>query len=227
MHTPKIFAHRGASAQAPMNTLPAFELAATLGADGIELDVRKTKDGAIVVIHDNTVDATTNGTGRVADLTLAEIQALNAGKGARVPTLSEVFTAVGERFACINVEIKEIGIEADTIACIKEHQMADIVLISSFEVAVLHECKRLCPEIPVAYLFAQPETMPEADNWEIIHPYYLWANTEHLARWQEAGKTINVWTVNAPEDIRNMIALGVDGIITDVPDVARRAHARP
>jgi glycerophosphoryl diester phosphodiesterase len=221
MHTPKIFAHRGASAQAPMNTLSAFELAATLGADGIELDVWQTKDGAIVVIHDDTVDATTNGTGRVADLTLAEIQTLDAGNGARVPTLSEVFITVGERFACINVEIKEVGIEAAVIDCIKAHQMTERVLISSFEVAVLHTCKRLAPEIPVAYLFAQPETMPEADNWEIIHPYYLWANTEHLVRWQEAGKTINVWTVNDPEDIRHMIALGVDGIITDVPDLAR------
>jgi glycerophosphoryl diester phosphodiesterase len=221
MHTPKIFAHRGASAQAPMNTVPAFLLAATLGADGIELDVRKTKDGAIVVIHDDSVDATTNGTGRVADLTLAEIQTLDAGNGTQIPTLSEVFIAVGAKFACINVEIKEVGIEADTIACIHEHHMANRVLISSFETAVLHTCKRLAPEIPVAYLFAQPQTMPEADNWEIIHPYYLWANTEHLARWQEMGKTINVWTVNDPSEIQCLIALGVDGIITDVPDLTR------
>jgi glycerophosphoryl diester phosphodiesterase len=219
---PFIFAHRGASAQAPVNTIRAFECAATLGADGIELDVRRTKDGHLVVIHDETVDATTNGAGRVADLTLNEMQRLDAGEGERIPTLDAVFASVGTQFSCINVEIKEVGIEPDVLTCIRRHQMAEHVLLSSFQVAVLHACVRLAPEIPVAFLFSQPSGFAEADHWQILHPRHTLVTPEQMALWRQTGKIINAWTVNEPIEMQRLIDLGIDGIITDVPDMIPR-----
>src|SRR5690606_28189003 len=107
-----VFGHRGAKAYAPMNTIPAFELAAEQGADGIELDVHRSKDGHAVIVHDFTVDETTDGNGTVTEMTLAQLKELDAGSwfgegfhGVQIPTLDEVFEAVGERLL-INVEIK-------------------------------------------------------------------------------------------------------------------------
>lgn len=141
---PLVFGHRGAKVYAPMNTLPAFELAARQGAHGIELDVHRSRDGHPVVIHDFTVDATTDGTGPVASLSLADLRTFDAGAwfgpqfaGVRVPTLDEVFEAVGRRLL-VNVEIKAEGEETDGVeevvaACIRRHGMAERVVVSSFE----------------------------------------------------------------------------------------------
>nr|MCU0514644.1 glycerophosphodiester phosphodiesterase [Anaerolineae bacterium] len=138
-----VFGHRGAKAYAPMNTLPAFELAATQGAHGIELDVHRSRDGYPVIVHDFTVDHTTDGRGLVTALTLAELKALDAGSwfspafaGTRIPTLDEVFAAVGQRLY-INVEIKAAhedsdGVEQVVADCIVRHAMQRRVLVSSF-----------------------------------------------------------------------------------------------
>src|SRR5258708_21685296 len=118
---PLVFGHRGAKAYAPMNTIPSFELAATQGAHGVELDVHRTKDGHSVIVHNFTVDETTNGTGRVTAMTLRELKALDAGSsfapefaGVTIPTLDEVFEAVGNRLV-VNVEIKAQGMETDGV----------------------------------------------------------------------------------------------------------------
>ena len=111
---PKIYAHRGASASAPENTIAAFKLAVDQNADGIELDVTLSKDGQIVVIHDDTVDRTTNSVGEVGDLSLAEIQALDAGQGEHIPTLEEVFESL-DRQIIINIELKNTGLFSSTL----------------------------------------------------------------------------------------------------------------
>ena len=138
-----VFGHRGARAYAPMNTLPSFELALAQGADGVELDVRLTRDCEMIIMHNETVDETSDGEGRVADFTLAELKALDAGswfgeafKGVRVPTLDEVFEAIGRRTR-INVEIKAEGLRSDGIEqkvanAIRRHNLLRSVIVSSF-----------------------------------------------------------------------------------------------
>jgi glycerophosphoryl diester phosphodiesterase len=233
-----IWAHRGASGHAPQNTLAAFLLAAEMGADGIELDVHFSRDGEAVVIHDDTVDATTDGCGRVRDLTLAELQSLDAGgwfdeqfAGERIPTLEQVFEQVGHRLL-INVEIKvEAGYhpvdqEAETVRLIEDHQLVDRVIISSFSPSSLRRVHRLNPNIALGFLYARPEPalLPRVLEWfgtahQAVHPGLSMVDAQYVRRAHRWGKRINVWTVNEEHDMRRMRDLGVDGIITNYPDV--------
>jgi glycerophosphoryl diester phosphodiesterase len=232
---PLVFGHRGAKAYAPMNTLPAFELAAQQGAHGIELDVHRSRDGHPVVIHDFTVDATTDGTGLVAALSLADLRALDAGSwfgpqfaGVRVPTLDEVFEAVGRRLL-VNVEIKAEGEETDGVeeavaACIRRHDIAERVVVSSFNLPTLRRFRRLMPGVSIGYLYAQVEPTSLDDSaFEAYHPHLSDVSPELVEAARSTGKVINVWTVNDPAHIAALARLGVHGIITDVPDVALEA----
>jgi glycerophosphoryl diester phosphodiesterase len=232
------FAHRGASGYAPQNTLAAFVLAAEMGADGIELDVHLAADGQAVVIHDDTVDATTNGTGRVSRMTLAELQSLDAGgwvdprfAGERIPTLKQVFDAVSDRLL-INIEIKvEAGYhpveqEAETVRLIVEHGLVDRVIISSFSPLSLRRVHRLNPDIALGFLYARGE--PAFLPWLVhrfyaplaaLHPHFGLVDSRYVAAAHERGQRVNVWTVNEAEQLRRMQDLGVDGIITNYPDL--------
>jgi glycerophosphoryl diester phosphodiesterase len=198
----QIFAHRGASADAPENTLAAFLLAAEQGADGIELDVRLTTDLQLLVAHDPI-------SGTRADYPSQ-------------PTLDDVFATVGKRFACINVELKESGngLEPQVLECIARHGIAERVLISSFLPEALHNCAGLL----CARLFSQ--TLPDDwNNWPVLHPHFALVTEETMALWRSAGKQVNVWTVNNPDEMRRLAALGVDGLITDIPALARQLFA--
>ena len=153
-----VIAHRGASAAAPENTLAAFRLAADLGADGVELDVRRTVDGQLVVIHDASVDRTTGGTGRVGALTLDQLRRFDAGRkfgppfrGERIPLLSQVFEVLGGRLL-VDVEVKAAGVEAAVLDLIRKTQMVDSVLISSFDAQVVAHVRDLAPEMPAGLL---------------------------------------------------------------------------
>ncbi len=228
-----IFGHRGAKAYAPMNTIPAFELAAQQSADGVELDVWLSKDGYPVIIHDDTVDGTTDGHGNVQEMTLEQIKALDAGSyfdatfaGKRVPTLDEVFEAVGKRLI-INVEIKSnetrrVGIEQVVADCIARHQMQRRVIVSSFDPRVLKTFREIMPEVPIGYLFAPnytffPEVMETLPH-EARHPYHELLTPDYVNNLR--GYRINTWTVNEPERVKELIELGIDAIITDKPDMA-------
>lgn len=157
-------AHQGASAVAPPNTLAAFRKAAELGADGVELDVHLSADGAAVVIHDFTVDRTSDGRGRVADLPLAALKELDAGSwfdpryaSEPIPTLNEVFEAVG-RELMINIELKLLprggrGLAAEVVSLVKRHGLANRVLISSFNLSALRRVRRLEPQLPLGLLY--------------------------------------------------------------------------
>lgn len=200
----RIFAHRGASAEAPENTLAAFLRAVEQEADGIELDVRLTADRQLLVVHDPI-----------------PVGACRADYPEQ-PTLSDVFAAVGERLGCLNVELKEEGngLEERVVECIVEQGLTDRVLLSSFLPAALHTCRALAPALPCARLFAR--TVPEdADEWPVLHPHFALVTEATLALWREAGKQVNVWTVNDPTELRRLAALGVDGLITDLPALAR------
>ena len=264
-------AHRGASIAAPPNTLAAFEKAIALGADGIEFDVHLSADGVPVVIHDFAVDTTTNGSGRVADLTLAQLKQLDAGvrfnpafAGERVPTLGEVLEAVGSRLL-LNIELKttslrDNGLEQAVIAQVKRHGLDDHVLFSSFNPFSLRRAKRIAPHIPVGLLtplFLPPHRggrgrglppyrggrgrgLPPyrggRGRWawlaflfphEARHPEHKMVDARYMAWARRQGYRVNTWTVDDPAEMRRLIGLGVDGIITNVPDLLGSILASP
>jgi glycerophosphoryl diester phosphodiesterase len=232
-------AHRGASVAAPPNTLAAFEKAAELGADGVEFDVQLSADGVPVVIHDFTVDATTDGSGQVADLALAQLKQLDAGSyfdptfaGERIPTLEEVLNAVGSRLL-LNIELKttslrDTGLAQAVVAQVEQYGLGDRVLLSSFNPFSLRRAKRIAPHIPVGLLYAPDLPLPLSRTWlaflvphEARHPEHSTVDAQTMAWARRRGYRVNVWTVNDPDEMRRLIGLGVDGIITDVPDVLR------
>ncbi len=220
-----VFAHRGDSLHAPQNTLAAFALAAEHGAQGIELDVQLSSDGRLVVIHDETVDATTDGQGEVAKMTLAQLKQLDAGgwfsrefAGERIPTLDEVFAVVGDKLL-INVEIKASapGIESAVADCIHRHAMDSRILVSSFDRAVLSRCRGVMT-LPLAYLHGSPEIATIDDMpTEALHPWHELVDAGYMRRAREMGCHVNTWTVNDPARACELKLLGVNAIITDDP----------
>ena len=238
-------AHRGASAAAPPNTLAAFKKAVELGADGIEFDVHFSADGVPVVIHDFTVDATTDGSGRVADLTLAQLKQLDAGTrfdpaftGERIPTLDEVLEAVSGRRGwrgelLLNVELKttspgDNGLERAVITLVEQHSLSRRVLFSSFNPFSLRRAKKIAPHIPVGLLYDQGLSLPLRRAWlaflaphEARHPHYKMVDARYMAWARRRGYRVNTWTVDDPAEMRRLVGLGVNGIITNVPDVLR------
>ncbi|HUV89759.1 MAG TPA: glycerophosphodiester phosphodiesterase [Anaerolineae bacterium] len=238
-------AHRGASAAAPPNTLAAFKKAIELGADGIEFDVHFSADGVPVVIHDFTVDATTDGSGRVADLTLAQLKQLDAGTrfdpaftGERIPTLDEVLEAVRGRRGwggelLLNVELKttspgDNGLERAVITLVEQHSLSRRVLFSSFNPFSLRRAKRIAPHIPAGLLYDQGLSLPLRRAWlaflaphEARHPHYKMVDARYMAWARRRGYRVNTWTVDDPAEMRRLVGLGVNGIITNVPDVLR------
>lgn len=239
----QIFAHRGARAAAPENTLPAFARALELGADGIELDVQSSADGQLVVMHDFTLDKTTDGTGPVASQTLAELRGLDAGRkfgtafvGTRIPTLAEVFDLVGTRCR-INVEIKSMdvqgGPEADAVvALVRARNLFDQVIVSSFNPITLIKLRWLEPRLALGLLYEKPLPPFLRGAWlspilapQALHPYHPLVDAEAVQWAQGRGLAVNTWTVNEVGEARRLAALGVDAIITDVPDVIRAGLA--
>jgi glycerophosphoryl diester phosphodiesterase len=236
-----IFGHRGAKAYAPMNTIPSFELAVEQGADGVELDIWLSKDGYPVILHNDTVDETTDGHGDIQEKTLAEIKALDAGSyfdakfvGTQVPTLDEVFEAVGKKLI-INVEIKSNetrrdGIEKVVADCLARHNMQRRVIVSSFDPRVLKTFRGIMSDVPIGYLYAPnytffPEIMETLPH-EARHPHFSVLTPEYIESLR--GYRINTWTVNEPEQVKEFIELGIDAIITDKPDMAVKVlHANP
>jgi glycerophosphoryl diester phosphodiesterase len=233
----EIFAHRGARAAAPENTLPAFALALDMHVDGIEMDVQCSRDGALVVMHDWTVDRTTDGSGKVSELSLSELRRLDAGShfgsefaGTPTPTLDEVLDLIGDRCR-VNVEIKTEdyrgGDEVDVLAqVIAQRNLYDQVIVSSFNPIALVKMRHVDARIKLGLLYFEP--LPEylCNAWlsplmapEALHPHHRLLDAESVARAKSLHKAVNTWTVNDVDEARRLDALGVDVIITDVPDV--------
>ena len=227
---PLVIAHRGASGSCPENTLAAFRRAAALGADMIELDAQLTRDGEVVVIHDLTLDRTTDGTGPVRELTLAEIRRRDAGawfgsafRGERVPTLTEVLAAVP---LAVNVELKpcgDDGLEARALAVVEVAGALGRVVFSSFEGSALERVRALSPAAALAVLW-EHDPIPEALHRiervaaRALHLRKEAATSAVLAVLAAAGLTVRVWTVNAPAEFDRLATAGVEGIFTDYPE---------
>lgn len=235
----KIWAHRGASAYAPENTIPAFKLAMEMGADGIELDVHLSADDKIVVIHDEWVGRTTDGKGRVADMTCQDLKKLSASnhmegfEKARIPTLKEVYGLVQNSGILVNVEIKcdsiiYYGIWDQLIELEREMNMNGRVIYSSFNHYVLIKIRERDPEAKIAILYdnamVDPWVYANYLKANAIHPYYRAAiNSPGLIKGCKAHNVeVNAWTVNEASVIRELVDAGVDGIITNVPDIAKQ-----
>jgi len=241
---PIIFAHRGDLAHAPENTLPAFQQAIQKGADGVELDVKLTADGHVIVIHDSTVDRTTDGKGRVASLPLEAIRKLDAGKwfnekfaGTKVPLLEEVFEVVGKD-KMINIELKDYTVSHDGLVkkvceLIKRHDNHNQILFSSFFPSTLKVAAQALPEIPRG-LLAMPGLLGlwtrsfgfMFGDYQALHPHISSTSREQMQRAHRLKRRVHVWTVNKPEDIIQLKEWGVDGIITDDPQTAVRVLGR-
>lgn len=233
--SPLTMAHRGARDMAPENTLAAFEAAIEADADGIELDVTRCATGEIVVIHDDTLDRTTNGSGAVSETPFSALRALDAGSwfgpefaGQRVPTLQEVLDLFGHRLR-FNIEIKgraikSDGIEQEIAELVLARKLQEEVIISSFNPAALWRMRYVAPELRRGLLYApelpaclaQPVSAPLV--WpNALHPHYTQVNASMLRAVRQLGLRVNVWTVNEIAEMKRLIALGVDGIITDHP----------
>jgi glycerophosphoryl diester phosphodiesterase len=240
MSVPLNLGHRGASAAAPANTLAAFRLAMELGADGFELDVQLTADNELVVIHDFSVDHTTNGSGLVRLKNLEDLKRLDAGvrfaprfSGERIPTLREVFAQAGKR-PFINVEIKTAsprgnGLEPRLVALIREHGLGERLVVSSFNPFALWRMRRLAPDLKLALLYADDLPRYLRDRWlaflshpSALNPKYSMASAGHVRWAQEHGYGLFVWTVDDEAEMRRLISLGVTGIITNKPDVLKK-----
>lgn len=236
MHRPLVWAHRGASGYLPENTISAFIKAVELGADGIELDIHKTKDGQLVVIHDEKIDRTSDGKGKVVDMTLEELRRYNYNathpecKYADIPTMREVFELIKPTDLLINIEIKNgvtfyEGIEEDILAMTKEFGMEDRVLYSSFNHYSIMKLKELDPSSRRAFLYMDGTlNMPEygRDNAvEALHPaLYNVQYPDFVQKTHEYGLKINAWTINSKQYIHMACEMGLDGIITNYPDTA-------
>ena len=230
-----IYGHRGASGHAPENTLEAFQLSMDMGADGFELDVHMSADGELVVIHDETVDRTTNGIGFVRDLTLAQLKELDACngmehyRGAKIPTLAEVFDLIRDTHHIVNVEVKTDEwfypqIEEKCLALAKEKGVEERVIYSSFNHYTLIKLRQLKPDVKLGMLFGdimvQPWEYAQQLKVDYLHPMKMNIYVPGFVEGTHAaGYGINMWTINDEETMVECLKWGA-GIITNYPDVA-------
>lgn len=241
-----VISHRGANHFAPQNTLPAFEKAVDLKVDGFELDVHLTKDGVPVICHNYTINATSNGKGSITDYTYEELTNFDFGsyfspvyKGTKIPSVDEFLNLAAKAdLKVINIELKspkessESGIVEKTIDIVREHELMDILLISSFDPALLVRAKEYAPECKTGILYSPEKRV----SWAIakdpigfakhikadaLHPYEIFVTRHYADRAHAAGLLVNPWTVDKPKNIERLLDYGCDGIITNKPDLVQ------
>jgi glycerophosphoryl diester phosphodiesterase len=235
---PIIFGHRGASRYAPENTLSAFQTAFDQGAPAIELDVMLSADEKLIVIHDSTIDRTTNGNGKVNELSLVSLKKLDAGskfsdkfKDERIPTLEEALDLTEGKFL-VNIELKNYHTPGDNLVekvvnLVVARNMEDSVIFSSFLPTNIFKLRRFLPNVPSALLtlggiIGKLEISPFF-RWlspKFIHPEYQLIDEKFIQREHANHRKVNIWKVNEEVDLRRLIKADVDGIITDDPILA-------
>jgi len=238
-----IFAHRGASGHAPENTLEAFEMAARMGADGVELDVHICRTGELVVAHDETVDRVSDGTGWIRDLSLSDLKSLCFNRthpefrDARIPLLSEVFDLLRPTGLSINIELKNSivdypDLEQKVLDLASRQFNLDRILFSSFNHRSMLRMKELHPSVPCGLLYeavlVRPWEYAQKLGMDAIHPHY----SEVLLTQDECEKAhsseirVNTWTVNTPDAMEAVLHAGADILITNYPDQALNRATR-
>jgi glycerophosphoryl diester phosphodiesterase len=218
---PLILGHRGAPAEAPENTMAAFRLAIAQGADGVELDVQPSADGVAVVIHDATVDRTTDGSGSVAAMRWPELAALDAGGGERIPRLDEVAEWAADVGAWLNVELKSPGAEAASLDVLRRHALLGRTVISSFIPEIVAEVGRLDPQAR-RFLLTERWDAASRDVLERCRAGGVClagraATAEALRELDTASLPVVVWTVDDPRHIDRLLRCGVAALISNLP----------
>ena len=240
MHKTEVWAHRGASAHAPENTLEAFALAIEQGADGIELDVHLSGDGEVVVIHDETVQRTSDGSGRVGQLPLAALKALNFHKPkpryapvCRIPTLQETLQLLAPTALTLNIELKTDaqpypGLEEKCVELVDRARMRERVWFSSFNHQSLVRIKAIDASLRCGALYGHAPHDPIAYarklGIEALHPHHgtLRGGEAFVAACHAEGLRIHAWTVNTARTARAMARDGVDAVITDRVNISKK-----
>ena len=241
--SPVVFAHRGASMHAPENTLPAFNLALEQGADALEFDVQLSADKAVVVLHDQTLDRTTNGTGRASDQNLEYLKTLNAGEAygsafseLKIPTLEDVLENFGTS-TIYNIELKNFQTPSNDLpdrvaSIIKNSKLTDRVLFSSFNLVALKKISKLLPNTIRGILLHKSWKVDLLNNipylpfnFDTAHLAFSTLSSKRIKRLHSSGKLVFTYTLNHPHDIQTALNLEVDGFFTDDPALARRTLA--
>lgn len=224
-----VTAHRGASGLAPENTLAAFQKAIEFGADYSELDVTMTKDGEIILLHDDTLERTTNDSGNVWDHTFEELRQLDAGSWfgpefarEKLPTLDEVIDLVDGKMK-LNIEIKvsghEPGIAEKVVETVRDKGFTKQCIITSFDRATVERVMEIAPEITVGFIFSEEQSFDVFKaKWPILSVKHKLVDEDFMEKAKASGRQVHVWTVNEEKDMRRFVALGVDGIITNFPN---------
>ena len=228
-----VLGHRGASARALENTMTAFEAARADGADGIELDVWLTRDGELAVFHDDDLTRLAGRGGSVAEMSWREAAAVELRGGERIPRLPEVLEAMTG--LVVNVEIKPPrwrrapAVVRAVAECVARAGAGERVIVSSFDVAVVGLVRAMTP-LRAGLLFHEKQGRPLRRAWlapvvrvAAVHPQKPLVDAASMRRWRAAGYQVNVWTVDDPAEVRRLVGLGVDAIISNDPAAARRA----
>lgn len=227
---PLVIAHRGSSGHEPENTLRAFELAIRQGAQMIELDLHLSYDRRAVVIHDDDLSRTTDRTGKIASKTLAEIREADAGKGEHVPTLEETIETARGR-AELYLEIKDVGAGSETVRVVREMDFAKDALIASFDLRLMRQLRNEVSDIRLGLIVGVPtltpfslsrETIPwglsRTLNFDVLSIETVLCQAMLIDRVKREGRKLYVWTANDEKAFRRIVAMDVDGIVTNYPD---------
>jgi glycerophosphoryl diester phosphodiesterase len=217
--------HRGARAYAPENTLASFKKAIEIGVNAIELDVRKTKDNHLIVIHDADVKRTTNKEGLVSELTLKEIQSLDAGGGEKIPTLEEALDFLDKKVKVL-IELKEAGVEEQVLKVVHQKGLEKNVVITSFLEEALRKVRELDKDVETGLIYATHKNPVKAAldlKANYLVALYRFMHTANVEKAHQNGLKVVVWTINKPEEVEAFVKKGVDGIASDKPDILMQA----
>lgn len=228
----RVIAHRGASGYAPENTLASFQKGVDVGADMLELDIHMSKDGELVVIHDPTLERTTNGSGYIKNYTVKELKRFDASKrfdayrGERIPVLQEVFDLTRKR-TTFAIEIKNCpilypDIEKKLVLQIERNDLIDDVIVIAFYHPSLKKIKQYNPDIKTGILYSgglmEPWVVAETVGANALHPKYQYTFADIVEEAHKRDYLVHPWTINSAEDLQRWVDYGVDGITSDFPD---------
>ena len=217
-----IIGHRGAMGLEPENSFSSFERAISLGCNMIEMDARCTLDGKIVIMHDETVERTSDGKGTVSRMPLAELKNIRLSNGEEIPTLDEILERFGDR-CILNIDLKDENSVLSSCAAVHRMKLLDSVIFSSFHSPWLVKAKLKYPHARTAFISDDRSLdlvrIAVATEAEGINTSARITNRKLIEKAHESGLKINVWTVNRPWQMRKFMRLGADGIITDRPDI--------
>lgn len=236
----KVWAHRGASGfdkrYAPENTMPAFEKAVQMGADGVETDVQLSRDGAVMICHDEKIDRTSDGSGYLKDFTIKELKAFSFSKThpeyghVEIPALEELLAFLKDTDLTLDMELKTgliyyDGLEEKTIDLVHRYGMDDRVIYSSFNHYSLQKLRLINPEVKTGLLISDDHISSEdirVLRADAVHPSLDISQNRRIQKWHDLGCKVNVWTVDRKAEMLRLSVLGADAIITDCPDCARK-----